>query len=329
MSAPGLTPKTLRVSRGYNYTYYVSPAEASKPTLLLLHGWPNHAAMWFHLATTYLVPAGYGVVIPDLLGYDGTDKPREVQAYKWRGMVQDVVDILDAEKLDRVVVLGHDWGASLAGAVYNIATARTAGLAQVCVAYQPPSTQLFDIHAVNARMEAIYGYPCFAYFNLNARQDAAQIYEEHLDSAYDVMEAADFATLGRTVFGQPDGLLNWLQTHQRAELFPHATTEERADFVARFRRDGLTGPLNWYKVVIEGEQTGELDPGKARVDVPYLFVGYKGDTVCRLENLKPPLDAGLLPHLTNITLDGGHWGLVQHPDEFAENFLAWMRKEFA
>jgi len=78
-----LSKKTIHTTRGFKYTYYVSPASSGKPTILLLHGWPDHAALWEDLVTRHLVPAGFGVVVPDCLGYDvlgttyiGTQNPK-------------------------------------------------------------------------------------------------------------------------------------------------------------------------------------------------------------------------------------------------------------
>lgn len=44
-----------------------------------------------------------------MLGYGGTDKPLDEKLYRIKLMADDLTDILDAEKLDRVIVIGHDW----------------------------------------------------------------------------------------------------------------------------------------------------------------------------------------------------------------------------
>jgi len=49
--------------------------------------------------------------VSELLGYDGTSKPTSVESYNHRLMVQDVMEILDAEKASRKVVpISHDFG---------------------------------------------------------------------------------------------------------------------------------------------------------------------------------------------------------------------------
>ena len=123
-----LTKNTIKTSRGFTYTYYASTSSGGKQTLMLLHGWPDHAEMWEDLATKHLIPAGYGVVIPDCLGYDGTDKPTDPKEYNPVGMMNDFSEILDAEKIDKVIITGHDWGAGLAARFYIFKPERCLGM---------------------------------------------------------------------------------------------------------------------------------------------------------------------------------------------------------
>ncbi len=101
--------KDLVVSRGLKYHYYCSsPKSASKPYLLFLHGFPGSAYDWRH-QIVFFSAQGYGLVVPDMLGYGGTDKPAEVEAYRSSLINQDIVDILDEENVESVVAIGHDW----------------------------------------------------------------------------------------------------------------------------------------------------------------------------------------------------------------------------
>ena len=112
------TKKTLKTSRGITYTYYTSPGSASLPTLLFQHGYPDHAAMWAQVATP-LRSLNHPIIIPDMLGYDGTDKPTDPSAYTWDKMTNDMVEILDAEKAQNCISIGHDWGSAAASRLYN------------------------------------------------------------------------------------------------------------------------------------------------------------------------------------------------------------------
>ena len=100
--------KDTTVSRGLTYHYYYSPAQPSKPTLLFCHGFASGSRDWQGLALL-LKEKGYGVLIPDMLGYGGTAKPKDPAAYLPSLVSRDIIDILDAEKLTTVIAVGHDW----------------------------------------------------------------------------------------------------------------------------------------------------------------------------------------------------------------------------
>ena len=100
--------KDTVTSRGFKYHYYLSTAQAGKPTLLLLHGFPCLSYEWHH-QIKFFKEKGYGLVVPDMLGYGGTDKPRESSFYVHSLLAKDLLDILDHEKVTDVFAIGHDW----------------------------------------------------------------------------------------------------------------------------------------------------------------------------------------------------------------------------
>lgn len=83
------------------------------PTILLLHGWPDTSALWDDVVPE-LVNAGYRVAAPDLRGCGESDKPNDVDSYKMRHLVGDVVSVIAALGEEKVTLVGHDWGANLA-----------------------------------------------------------------------------------------------------------------------------------------------------------------------------------------------------------------------
>lgn len=110
--------KTATVAPGLRYSYVFRPAQGTNATFLLLHGFPSSAYDWRH-QFDHLTAAGYGVLIPDLLGYSGTDKPLSVEQYAYANQSEHLVDILKEEGLDTVIGVGHDWGASLLARFLN------------------------------------------------------------------------------------------------------------------------------------------------------------------------------------------------------------------
>jgi|TARA_B100001939_G_scaffold344780_1_gene359952 pimeloyl-ACP methyl ester carboxylesterase len=83
------------------------------PLVVLLHGFPEFWYAW-RKQIPVLAAAGYRVVVPDLRGYNLSDKPRGVRAYGIDYLLEDVRGIIDACGAERATVIGHDWGAMIA-----------------------------------------------------------------------------------------------------------------------------------------------------------------------------------------------------------------------
>lgn len=81
---------------------------ADGPAVVLLHGWPQCWWIWRHLMPV-LAGAGYRVLAPDLRGHGWSETPGG--GYEKAQFAADLVALLDALKLDRVSLVGHDWGA--------------------------------------------------------------------------------------------------------------------------------------------------------------------------------------------------------------------------
>jgi pimeloyl-ACP methyl ester carboxylesterase len=82
-------------------------AEAGEgPPLVLLHGWPQHWWCWRHLLPR--LAQSYRVLVPDLRGWGWSSAPPG--DYAKDTFAADVLALLDSENLDRVKVIGHDWG---------------------------------------------------------------------------------------------------------------------------------------------------------------------------------------------------------------------------
>ena len=74
--------------------------------VLLLHGWPQHWYEWRHL-----IPAladRHRVLALDLRGFGWSDAPP--WGYEKEQLAIDVLAVLDALGIDRVKLVGHDWG---------------------------------------------------------------------------------------------------------------------------------------------------------------------------------------------------------------------------
>jgi len=74
--------------------------------VLALHGWPQHH--WVYRDLLADPPPGLRIIAPDLPGY-GWSGPAP---HKWakEDVASDVLALLDALGLDKVLLVGHDWG---------------------------------------------------------------------------------------------------------------------------------------------------------------------------------------------------------------------------
>ncbi|HEV7657651.1 MAG TPA: alpha/beta hydrolase [Mycobacteriales bacterium] len=75
--------------------------------VVLLHGFPQHWFAWRDVAAR-LAP-DHRVLSVDLRGFGWSDKPRT--GYTTADRVTDLIALLDALELDRVDLVGHEWGA--------------------------------------------------------------------------------------------------------------------------------------------------------------------------------------------------------------------------
>jgi pimeloyl-ACP methyl ester carboxylesterase len=92
-------------ARGVRFHVTEAGDEDGRP-VVALHGWPQH-----HYAYRDLLgdpPAGLRIIAPDLPGYGWSGPP----PHKWakEDVAQDTLALLDELGLDRVLLVGHDWG---------------------------------------------------------------------------------------------------------------------------------------------------------------------------------------------------------------------------
>jgi len=87
--------------------FHLAEAGEGEDVVLCLHGWPQHWYEWRFLLPR-LAAAGYRAVAMDLRGFGWSDAPRD--GYEKENLVDDVLAVLDAIGVERVRLVGHDWG---------------------------------------------------------------------------------------------------------------------------------------------------------------------------------------------------------------------------
>lgn len=92
--------------------HYVSRGQG--PLMLFLHGFPEFWYSWRHQLDHFA--DHYTCVALDLRGYNESDKPEGLDAYRLNVLVDDVRGAIEALGYDRAVLVGHDWGGAIAWA---------------------------------------------------------------------------------------------------------------------------------------------------------------------------------------------------------------------
>ena len=91
--------------------HYVDAGEG--PLVVLLHGFPEFWFGW-RLQIAPLVAAGFRVVAPDTRGYNLSSKPEGFEAYAVDLLAADIRDLIGERGANSALLVGHDWGGSIA-----------------------------------------------------------------------------------------------------------------------------------------------------------------------------------------------------------------------
>ena len=125
-------PPIKQIDAGLLNVGYAEAGPANGPVVILLHGWPYdiHA---FVDVLPLLVSAGYRVIAPHLRGY-GTTRFRSgttLRNGQPAALARDVVDLMDALRIQKATLAGFDWGARSANIVAALWPERTNALVSV------------------------------------------------------------------------------------------------------------------------------------------------------------------------------------------------------
>lgn len=184
------------------------------PPVILLHGFPESHRTWRGLAP--LLEDEFRLVMPDQRGFAGSDRPRDVEAYKTDILVDDIFALAEALGIERFALVGHDWG----GAISWAAALRG----------DPRLTRLAVINA-----------PHPVIFQKSLIQDSDQRGASQYITAFRApgFEAAVAAMGWEAFFAKSFG------GHVDLAIIP---PQERAQYIADWSAPGgFTAMLNWYR----------------------------------------------------------------------------------
>ena len=98
--------------------HYATAGQRGDPLILFVHGFPEFWYEWSAQLSEF--GASYFAVAPDLRGFNLSDMPSDVSAYKAKHIVEDLVLLIAHLGYEKTVVVAHDWGGAIC---WNLAIA--------------------------------------------------------------------------------------------------------------------------------------------------------------------------------------------------------------
>ena len=270
--------------------HYVEAGQG--PLVLLLHGFPQFWYQWRHQIPA-LVEAGFRVVAPDMRGYNLSDKPPGVRAYRVELLARDVELLILACGERTASVVGHDWGAIVAW----VAAMRHPGRVERLVILNVPHPARFLDGLLSPGQLLRSSYMFF--FQI------PRLPEE-------VIRAGDFALLRSAL--------------RRDPVQPGTFAAEDIErYVRALARPGaLTATLNYYRALLRN--LGKTRALLKRVEAPVLVIWGERDRFLSRRLAEPP--RLWVPNLLRVERlqDASHWVAEDRPLEVNTlllNFLCY------
>lgn len=249
------------------------------PAVVLLHGFPEFWFSWRYQIGP-LAEAGYSVVVPDMRGYNTSEKPHGVAAYDIDVLVADVVALVDRTCGGRAFLVGHDWG----GIVAWYAAMRHPERFEKLVIVNAPHPAAFarDFRTTDQCLRSYYMF----LFQLPRLPEA-------------LLRARNYRALDeifqREVYN-PDAFAHGETARYREAMAqPGATTSTVNYYRAAYRRSRRVG-------------TNDIRP----IEIPTLLLWGERDP-----HLRTSLAGGLEPWVKNLTVkrvpEAGHWLQLDDP----------------
>ncbi|KAJ5682942.1 hypothetical protein N7462_006107 [Penicillium macrosclerotiorum] len=314
--------KVLVTRRSLKYTYYVSHSGKSTkqyPTLLFLHGFPDSAHLW-SAVIAFLGNLPNKIIIPDCLGYAGTEKPEDTKLYTYDGQADDLADIIDEENAEFTVIVGHDWGSALAQRTYFHKRQLFIGMVLLNVAYFVPSDKPFDLAATNKLTEKVSGYQQLAYWEFFTSPDCPDIVNRNLGRMWQALHG-DVEDWMQKLFCVPGAFRNFLLGNEDVPLKEYAKQPQWIDkFMQQFENGDFAPSLNMYKAALSNLQFQSdltIPREHLTIEVPLLFIACSRDAVCLKEGMGPAKKQGLVPNFKEVVIDSAHWSPMEKPEEIA------------
>jgi pimeloyl-ACP methyl ester carboxylesterase len=136
-----ITSRSISLANGMCLRIAESGAPDANP-IVMLHGWGASLYAFRH-ALSILPARGFRVIAVDLRGYGLSNHPRDENAFTLDAYMSDLISLLDALSLTKVVLAGHSMGGAIAlrlalrdpGRVRALALVNPAGLVHIPIVW--------------------------------------------------------------------------------------------------------------------------------------------------------------------------------------------------
>lgn len=112
--------RMISTERGRFHVRLAGPVDA--PAIVFLHGWPESSYCWHGVAQA--LPQDYRLIMPDLRGLGDSERTLDERAYTKQDLAADMLGLLDMLGVQRLALVGHDWGGAVAQEMALAAPAR-------------------------------------------------------------------------------------------------------------------------------------------------------------------------------------------------------------
>lgn len=261
----------------------------SKPLVFLLHGFPECWYAWRHQLLA--LAEDFRVVAPDLRGYNLSEKPSDVSAYRLPYLVEDVLALADHYKAEQFYLVGHDWGAMVAWVTALLHPERVVKL----VVLQVPHPRLFLENMKGAQLQASWYIAAF-----------------QVPLLPELMIGLDNYRFVEQGFLHPSTKPGTISKAD-IQVFKEACAQPGA----------LTAGINYYRANLGLDN--QLQKYKAPVKVPTLFIYGEKDFAILPETVKDLKKYVDSTYQEVRLLDCGHWVQQEAPEAVNQALLAFLR----
>jgi pimeloyl-ACP methyl ester carboxylesterase len=293
------------------------------PLILLCHGFPETSYSWRHQLPA-LAKAGFRAVAPDLRGYGQSDRPEEIDQYTLFHSIADMVGLLDALGEEQAVIVGNDWGATLAWHAALMRPDRFNGVVALSVPMMsmPPvrPTKIFPQNE-----DALFYILYFQSPGI-AEQELERDISLTLRKIYFSLSGDNAANTLNMMVPRNDGLLATMP--EPAPLPSWLTNEDLRICSEAFAKSSFSGPLNYYRNIDRNFELMSALKG-LKVTVPALFlIGQKHlsaplkQIIDNMQDMVPMLqDSVVLPGI-------GHWVQQEDPETVNAAIISFSQLRF-